>query len=98
MKKLEFDKKIYNKALTLCPVNIDGGYYPDDIIREYLELAQEPPKPVIEGWVNVYPDGIGRTFASIVDAKNTARTDGISTHHLRYNYSTGKIEDITEKL
>jgi len=90
MTKLEFDQKIFDKAYS---ESVDS----ESLIERYLELAQEPPKPVIEGWVNVYPDGIGRTFASIVDAKNTARTDGISTHHLRYNYGTGKIEDITEE-
>ena len=41
MKKLEFDQDIFDKAY-----NQACGF--ESVVRRYLELAQEPPKPVIE--------------------------------------------------
>jgi tRNA(Ile2) C34 agmatinyltransferase TiaS len=99
MKKLEFDQKIFDRV---CNSTYRMGYAHTDIIKRYLELAQEPPKPVIEGWVNVcqefggsHVDRVDREDAMIY-GYNSPGTTFISTHHLRYNHETGKIEDITE--
>ncbi len=89
MKKLEFDQKIFERAWG-------EGIGVVGVIRRYLELAQEPPKPVIECWINVYPDGFGSTYSSFEDANSSGIDDCVvSCRHLLYNHETGKIEDIT---
>lgn len=92
MKKLEFDQKIFEIAWG-------EGIGVVGVIRRYLELAQEPPKPVTDFYITIDSE---RQRQSIQfhrceeDAISIAERGFRKIFHLLYNHDTGKIEDITE--